>query len=182
MSQGARIGSISIINVREDETVNVNITSNPVESGAPITDHVQQQNRTLRISGYLLGNLAESRFRQLERISRSGTITSYRGRIQLSDVLISSISRGYQDIRNGMEINITLTTVRRARTSWVRRTTSTGKQQPTPSRTTTKHVTVRAGNTYWGWSQKYGSTIAQLRSWNGWPDRFIPIGARARVR
>ncbi|MFP7481249.1 LysM peptidoglycan-binding domain-containing protein [Weissella paramesenteroides] len=44
------------------------------------------------------------------------------------------------------------------------------------------YVTVRPGNTYWGWWVKYGTPIQTLRNWNHWPDRRIPIGARARVK
>ena len=182
MGNGARIGDISLVNVREDEVVNVNVTTLPIESGAPISDHVQRQNNVLRITGYLLGSDAESNFTQLENMAHQGTVTKYQGRVQLRDVLISGISRGYQDIKNGMELSISLTTVKRAKTSWVRRTASVGRQQATPSRSPNKYVTVRAGDTYWGWSQRYGSTVAQLRTWNGWEDRLIPIGARARVR
>lgn len=178
----AKIGKIKLVNSREDENVAVEISSRPVEQGAPISDHVQQQNRTLRVSGYLIGSSAERDYRDLSRWARSGKIITYRGRVNFKDVLISNVTRGYEDIKNGMEISLSITTVRRAKRSWVRRPSNAGRQQATPSKTTGTFVTVKAGNTYWGWSQSYGTSIAQLRTWNGWPDRLIPIGARARVK
>lgn len=46
---------------------------------------------------------------------------------------------------------------------------------PTADKPTT-HI-VRSGDTYYTVGQMYGVSVADLRRWNGWPDKKIPVGA-----
>jgi hypothetical protein len=49
-----------------------------------------------------------------------------------------------------------------------------------PNQEVKTHVAVK-GNTYWGLSKKYNVSVAQLREWNGYDDKKIPIGAVVQV-
>ncbi|HEM2532857.1 TPA: LysM peptidoglycan-binding domain-containing protein, partial [Listeria monocytogenes] len=84
----------------------------------------------------------------------------------------------------GFEITVSLRDLRRASTPWVRKKKkSSGKKQSVKSKKSPgTYITVKKGDCYWKWWKRYGTSIAQLRKWNKWPDRRIPIGKRARVK
>ncbi|EUJ44033.1 phage baseplate protein [Listeria fleischmannii] len=117
----ATLGAVKLVNTREDEAVPVEVTNYPVEVGAAITDHVQQQNKTLSVTGFLLGKTAEQDYKKLRDYAQKGTIISYKGRVYYSSILISQVTKGYDTIENGMEITVSITTLRRATTPWVQK-------------------------------------------------------------
>ncbi|EAC3457121.1 LysM peptidoglycan-binding domain-containing protein [Listeria monocytogenes] len=185
----ATIGSVKLVNTNESESSPFTITDNPVETGSPVSDHVQRETKTLEISGFLLGATAERDYATLKDYAEKGTIVTFRGRVYFKNVLISNLSKSYNTIKNGFEITISLRDLRRASTPWVRKKKkSSGKKQPVKpkkqpvKKTTAVYVTVKSGDCYWKWWKRYGTSIAQLRKWNKWPDRRIPNGARARVK
>ncbi|EAC5290798.1 LysM peptidoglycan-binding domain-containing protein [Listeria monocytogenes] len=185
----ATLGSVKLVNTNENESSPFTITDNPVETGANVSDHVQRETKTLEISGFLLGATAERDYATLKDYAEKGTIVTFRGRVYFKNVLISNLSKSYNTIKNGFEITISLRDLRRASTTWVRKKKkSSGKKQPVKpkkqpvKKTTAVYVTVKSGDCYWKWWKRYGTSIAQLRKWNKWPDRRIPNGARARVK
>ncbi|EAE0558709.1 LysM peptidoglycan-binding domain-containing protein [Listeria monocytogenes] len=179
----ATIGSVKLVNTNESESSPFTITDNPVETGSPVSDHVQRETKTLEISGFLLGATAEKDYATLKSYAEKGTIVSFRGRVYFKNVLISNLSKSYNTIKNGFEITISLRDLRRASTPWVRKKKSSGKKQSVKSKKSPgTYITVKKGDCYWKWWKRYGTSIAQLRKWNKWPDRRIPIGKRARVK
>ncbi|EAE7099174.1 TPA: LysM peptidoglycan-binding domain-containing protein [Listeria innocua] len=178
----ATIGSVKLVNTNESESSPFTITDNPVETGSPVSDHVQRETKTLEISGFLLGATAEKDYATLKSYAEKGTIVSFRGRVYFKNVLISNLSKSYNTIKNGFEITVSLRDLRRASTPWVKKKSS-GKKQPVKSKKSPgTYITVKKGDCYWKWWKRYGTSIAQLRKWNKWPDRRIPIGKRARVK
>ncbi|EMV4694233.1 LysM peptidoglycan-binding domain-containing protein [Listeria monocytogenes] len=180
----ATIGSVKLVNTNESESSPFTITDNPVETGSPVSDHVQRETKTLEISGFLLGATAEKDYATLKSYAEKGTIVSFRGRVYFKNVLISNLSKSYNTIKNGFEITVSLRDLRRASTPWVRKKKkSSGKKQSVKSKKSPgTYITVKKGDWYWKWWKRYGTSIAQLRKWNKWPDRRIPIGKRARVK
>ncbi|MBC1389249.1 LysM peptidoglycan-binding domain-containing protein [Listeria welshimeri] len=180
----ATIGSVKLVNTNESESSPFTITDNPVETGSPVSDHVQRETKTLEISGYLLGATAEKDYATLKSYAEKGTIVSFRGRVYFKNVLISNLSKSYNTIKNGFEITVSLRDLRRASTPWIRKKKkSSGKKQSVKSKKSPgTYITVKKGDCYWKWWKRYGTSIAQLRKWNKWPDRRIPIGKRARVK
>lgn len=172
---------IEIVNITENENLASLVTQYPVESGAPISDHTQISGKTLQVTGFLLGDKAESDYTTLEKWKNEGKLVSFKGRVYLRNLSITDISKGYDRIENGFSINISYTVIRTAKTSWSK-VPNNGKKQPPPAAKKEVYVTVKKGNTYWGWWKQYGTPIQTLRNWNKWPDRFIPIGKRARVK
>ncbi|WP_239256690.1 LysM peptidoglycan-binding domain-containing protein [Listeria ilorinensis] len=173
---------MSIVNMNESEVTAAEATQYPVEQGTPISDHVQVQNKTLSITGFLLGSSAEQDYLKIHDFVQKGTVVTWRGRVYFHDVLVNSIIKDYDTIENGMAVTISITTLRRASSPWVQKKTSSGKKQTTSKSQAGTWITVKKGDCYWKWWKQYGTSIAQLRSWNKWPDRKIPIGARARVK
>ncbi|HAA4682696.1 TPA_asm: hypothetical protein GEU05_06005 [Listeria monocytogenes] len=180
----ATLGSVKLVNTNESESSPVTVTDNPVETGSPISDHVQRETKTLEISGFLLGSTAEKDYTTLVGYMEKGTIISFKGRVYFKNILISNLSRSYNTIKNGFEITVSLRELRRVSTPWVQKKKKTsGKKQAVKSKKSTgTYITVKKGDCYWKWWKRYGTSIAQLRKWNKWPDRRIPIGKRARVK
>ena len=119
---------------------------------------------------------------QLLNWSQGSTLLQFRGAIRHNGMLISHLEKTYDDggFQNAVKFNISLTAVYTVNVYWAKAKNSGKKQAKAPS--SGVYVTVRPGNTYWGWWVKYGTPIQTLKNWNHWPDRRIPIGARARVK
>lgn len=192
----ARLGSIVIHVEKESYRDQVKATEYAVERGEPYTDHIEAQPFEFSLSAYLIGDDYETRLEKLKEYMKKGAVLKYTGRSSASNVVILDIARDYTaDIGNGVAVSISLRRIRIASSPWVKAppkrkpvqkpTTQSGKKKPVSkkARTTSAryHIT-RAGDTYYGLSRKYGSSIQQLRTWNRYPDRQIPIGIKLRVK
>lgn len=175
---------IEIVSSSENESSTSNMTQYPVEQGAPIADNMIFMGGPTTISGFLIGDDAEQNYNTLVEWQKNAIQVSFRGRIYLKTAGIQSISKGYDRYKNGFSISITLQPIRIATAVWEKIPQPPVVKQPSPAAkpSTAVYVTVKRGNTYWGWWRQYGTPIQTLRNWNKWPDRFIPIGARARVK
>ncbi len=178
--------TISITVLSEKEQLDNNVSTHPVENGSPITDHAQMESKTFTFDGLLIGKNqsdVDSLYAQLLAWFHSHELLQFRGAIRHNDMIISHLEKTYEEggYRNAVGFNIELTAVYKVTLDWVKATNS-GKKQATPPVAPGVYVTVVAGDTYWGWWVKYGTSIDQLRAWNKWNDYLIPIGARARVK
>lgn len=176
--------SVEVFFLDEHEELSMNVSTHPIEVGAPITDHSQIDSETFSHSGWLQGNSQseiDAKYQQLREWSLNGELINQSGAIRRTGLMITNLSKDYGNggYRNTIQFSIDLTSVFTAKVTWYKNVNA-GKKQSSPSGAV--YITVVAGNTYWGWWQKYGTSINQLRAWNGWPDRAIPIGARARVK
>ncbi|QIL50117.1 LysM peptidoglycan-binding domain-containing protein [Weissella coleopterorum] len=175
---------IEIMVESENESVEMNVSTHPIETGSPITDHVQANNKIFSFTGLIMGrdqSEVDNRYIQLLWWSQEGEELQYHGAIRHDNVIISHLSKTYDEggFANAVKFEIELTALYKVNLNWVKNK-NYGKKQATPNDGV--WVTVVPGNTYWGWWQQYGTSIDQLRSWNHWPDRQIPVGVRARVK
>lgn len=188
----AKINGYKIHNLSETSDSSVNVTSYPVEKGMPLNDSVQRNPDTFSVSGKILNKSnkvrdAGKKYTKIKTLMEKGKVVKYVGRMSISNVLITNLSRSYSSsVGNGFEFNMSMQKVRVATTPYRKKKTtkkSSGKKSVTSKKSTNKkYHTVKKGNTYWSLSRKYGSTINQLRKWNGYPDRRIPIGVKLRVK
>ncbi|RID87051.1 LysM domain-containing protein [Peribacillus asahii] len=190
----AKLGNVYLQITSEDINDSVVATSYPVEEGVPFSDHVQEQPKSISLSGYVLGKDSKQRLQQLRHSMKKGEILSYVGRSILKNVIILSIDDNRtNETANGSAVNIQLQFIRIVNTSWEKvppkqktqqkKQTNAGKKQPVDKKKTTAvYHKVKKGDTYWELSRKYGTSIPQLRKWNKYPDRAIPIGVKLRVK
>lgn len=176
--------SLEVVLLTEDEDLTMNVSTHPVEDGAPITDHSQIDSETFSFTGWVRGanqSEVDAKYNQLRTWGLDGTLINLNGAIRRTGLLISNVHKTYDDggFQNAIKFNMDLTSVFTAKVTWYKNVNA-GKKQATPPAGV--YVTVVPGNTYWGWWQQYGTSIDQLRAWNGWPDRLIPVGARAKVK
>ncbi len=97
----------------------VDITSQPIERGVDVTDHVQPRARTLELSGRVVGPDAAKIQAAIVKMMESGTIVSYSGRTTFKGLIGSfSAPRDYK-VANGFTFSLQLIAVRIATSSYV---------------------------------------------------------------
>lgn len=192
----AKLGDITVHVEKESYRDSVNATEYGVEQGEPFTDHIEAKPEELSLTAVIVGSDASAKVEKLREYMRKGTLLRYVGRSTASNVVILDIGRDYTaEIGNGVAIYITARKVRIAKSPWVKAPpkkkparkppSRSGKKKPVPKKprpSTKRYHMVRKNDTYWALSRKYGSTVAQLRAWNKYPDRRIPIGVKLRVK
>lgn len=189
----AKIHNYKIHNATETYNSSVSVTSYPVEKGLPLNDSVQRNPDTFTVSGKILdasrkNKNSNKKKQKIIELMNKGKVVKYVGRLKVSNVLITDINGTYTSaVGNGHEFSMSLQRVRIATTPYRKKKTkkkSSGKKSVTSKKKTTtrKYHTVKKGNTYWSLSRKYGTSINQLRKWNKYPDRRIPIGVKLRVK
>lgn len=170
----------------EDRTISNSVSAYPVEKGYPVGANAKQDSNEFVIDGQIIcktAGQANAIFKKLETWANRGDLVKFQGAQKLSNLVIAELTRHHQEFKlNTIEFTMTVQKISIAKP--YKRTKKKGKKQKKAGKKkkTGTFVTVKAGNTYWGWMTKYGTSLKQLRAWNKWPDRKIPIGKRARVK
>lgn len=171
----------------ESEEYTSTVSQYPIQSGNPVTDHTQRSASTWTFTGRIYGTQSQinNAWWALMTWNERGTLVRFQGMIYKGGLMISDLKKSYSGATNAIDVELTLTEVRTVSTSYTG-TRHVGPVAPKVTRKSRKsvavYVTVRPGNTYWGWWRQYGTPIQTLRNWNHWPDRRIPVGAKARVK
>ncbi|WP_076149763.1 LysM peptidoglycan-binding domain-containing protein [Ligilactobacillus murinus] len=176
--------TVDIFAESEQEEIVNKVAQYSVQSGNAISDHTQRESIEWTMTGLIQGkdhNEINNKWAQLMDWQYRGVVLSWRGAIYRDDFLIESMTKDYDEggFKNAIKVNIKFKGVTTVQSSFVRVQHVGPITPPAPPGL---WVTVVAGNTYWGWWKQYGTPIQTLRNWNKWPDRRIPIGARARVK
>ncbi|MFL4498446.1 LysM peptidoglycan-binding domain-containing protein [Weissella sp. MSCH1] len=172
----------------EGMTKETNVAQNPVEDGSAVSDHVSLSSDTGSITGYLFGDGGsnpdgQNYMEKMYEWQMKGTLLKWYGRRYMNSIVISNLDFKFDSNANAMQATFTWTRVQiTKRPSQVAIAVKKPVSPPPPPTPPGVFVIVRPGDTYWGWMMQYGTPLDTLRGWNGWPDRFIPIGVRARVQ
>lgn len=181
---GSDKDEVEIYGDQENQQIEMDIAQYPVEEGGNLVDNARFNSNEINISGYVSGkDLAEANKNATKIYDWQKDVQIIHVRNGVTDwsYLVRSFNKRFEDGRqNAVYIDVTIVKIRKPVGSFAGMKNS-GKKQASAAPAQT-WVTVVGGNTYWGWSMRYGTSIQQLRNWNHWPDRFIPIGARARVK
>ncbi|WP_100488552.1 phage baseplate protein [Sporolactobacillus pectinivorans] len=188
----AKLGNVDLLIESEKLNTSVQATAYPVDSGEPITDHVQRQPQTLTLDGFILSDTGyKTQLQYLRDCLNKGTLLHYTGRCIATNVIIISIDDSRTaDVGNGSALSIQLQYIRIVKEQWTAtkakaktQKKTVGKKKKTIKKKSSKvYVKVKSGNTYWGMMMKYGTLVSTLEKWNPWPARRIPIGVRMRVK
>ena len=171
----------------EEESIENTVAQYPVQSGNLGTDHTQRASIDWTVEGKIYGknhNEINNAWQQLISWQYNGNRIFWSGAITHGDVILTNITKTYDEggFKNAIKVVLEFKEAHIVSTSVVKvQHVGTVKPTPPPSPPQT-WVTVRPVYTYWGWWRQYGTPIQTLRNWNHWPDRFIPVGARARVK
>lgn len=103
---------------KESESYSSSITSNPVEDGADINDHVNNAQGQLSISGTIVGG--DSAITKLKQMRESRDIITYIGVTRMAGLVITSLKfdRSYKN-KNGASFTVTLKQIRTATSEYV---------------------------------------------------------------
>ena len=192
----AKLGTLTLFVESEKYSDSVEATAYPVEKGVAFTDHVKRNPKTVSLQVFMQGSQASKNLASLQAQMNKGTILKYVGRETASNVIILSLDHPRDaSIKNGFMLDIQLREVRIVKSPWVKAPKkqkatrkpmdATGKKKPVSKKsrpTTERYHIVKAGDTFWALSRKYGTSIQQLRNFNKYPDRNIPIGVKLRVK
>lgn len=192
----AKLGHVTIFAEKESGIHSVDVTQYAVEKGEPFTDHVKKRPSEWSVTGYILKDNWKMQLESLKKMMNNGTIVKYVGKTMATDVVITYIADDYSsNVANGFGINVSLQKVRITKTAWIKvppkqkpvqkPISNSGKKKPVqkkPRASAAVYHKVKKGETYWLMNKKYGTSIQQLRNWNKYPDRRIPIGVKLRVK
>ena len=172
-----------------------NFTEYPVEKGTPISDFGMagqwQDTVTARIYGKKKSNgdynikSAITAFKKLRKWSNSGIGMRYKGFISLNGVWITELDYDKSDSESAfVHATITLSKYRSAvsKSSGVKgKKKASKKGGKKANKKGTEYVTVKSGDTLWKYMRKTGTSISQLKKWNGGTG-LIKVGQKLRVK
>lgn len=103
---------------KESESYSSSVTSNPVEDGAEINDHVNNAAGTLNISGTIIGG--EGAINALKVMRANRDLITYTGVTRMSNLVFTSLKfgRSYEN-KNGASFSATLKQVQTAASEFV---------------------------------------------------------------
>ncbi|ALA41367.1 hypothetical protein ABE82_07475 [Paenibacillus peoriae] len=104
---------------KESPTFDVEITSQPVEKGIDMVDHVQRKARTMPLSGVISGPDAARVLTYLKKASDTGQIVKYVGRTAFTGIISGLATDHDYTNADGYAVSFTLTEVIVAQSSYV---------------------------------------------------------------
>jgi LysM repeat protein len=158
-----KLGSV-VLNVVYSETKDksVSTTDRPIEDGWKVSDHVQKEPVTLKITGVCTGSTASDRLRKLETYMNAGTRLTYVGRRSFANCVIEDISSVKDADSSGKEykFDITLKQIRIVETKVykkkkTKKKSTAGKKQPVKKNKSKRSYTVKRGDSLSKIAQKY---------------------------
>ena len=95
---------------KESESYSSSVTSNPVEGGADINDHVNNAAGKLTISGTIIGG--EAAITALKAMRDSRDVIEYTGKVRMGNLVFTSLKFDYSyKNKNGASFSATLTKI-----------------------------------------------------------------------
>lgn len=195
---GTENSFVFIDNTSESESTTSEMTTNAVSPGQYVNHFTQTQPIQRQIEGKLGGASnsgvagLKKQFNILRRWAATGTEVEYRGQKHSTSAVLTSVTANFDQPRdNAIAVSVSLQDVKWAQSTTDKKkkktndtgkkTTTTGKRKKVKPKAG-KYLTIKKGDTYWGYHMKFGTSISKLRSWNGYPDRKLPIGKKVRVK
>lgn len=176
----------------EDDDSASEVTQYAIEKGEPITDHSRPSSKTITLSILIEEDTmakANKVWVKLNKWRFDGTQVVFKGAVvYYKHLQIEDLTRHGEKYTSTIEATMSLKFVHFAKTSVIKKKgkTSKGKRAKTggtkSEKTKKQYRTTKRGDTYWGYHQETGASIANLRKWNKYADRSIPIGVRVRVK
>jgi len=194
---------VFIDNETETASGSTEITTSAIFTGQYINHYTQSQPVTHTIDGKLGGSSnseisgLKKQLETLMRWCRDGIEVELHSQQGTNSGVITSVSPNYDEpLENAIKLSVTVQEINWANTK--PKKTTKGKTSKSPKNKTDKptksgsrktvkpkagkYITIKSGDTYWGYHNKYGTSISKLRSWNGFSDTKLPIGKKCRVK
>lgn len=176
----------------ESEDTQTNITSWPVDTGAPRSNYARVTGKTIQVSGIITGKTraeAREKFNTLRTWNSRHYELTFKGNIYYKHLIISSLQRSYSNFRDNIAVSITFQFVYSAEIT-SSSTKKTAKKKTSKASKTTRGnrtkkytaITIKAGDTLYGLSKKYGKSVSWLKKVNKIKGTTIIAGKKMRVK
>lgn len=159
----------------ESEDTTSNVTSYPVDEGAPRSDYVRVASKTVSVGGIITGrnrSEASQKYEKLKSWHNHHKTLTYQGDINYKHLVINDLQNTYSDLRDNLKVSIGFTFI-----YWAQVTTSTGKNAKKKTSKSSKRVagsrnkkytaiTVKKGQTLLGIAKRYNTSVKWLQKVN----------------
>lgn len=159
----------------ESEDTTSNVTSWPVDEGAPRADYVRVASKTVSVGGIITGRdrtEATEKYNRLKSWHNHHKTLTYLGDINYKHLVINDLQNTYSDLRDNLKVSIGFTFI-----YWAQVTTSTGKNAKKKTSKSSKRVagsrnkkytaiTVKKGQTLLGLAKRYNTSVKWLQKVN----------------
>ena len=176
----------------ESESNSTNVTSWPVDKGAPRSSYARVSSKSISLDGLITGHdraEANQKWRQLRSWHSNHNELTYKGDIYYKHFIMTELDRSYTNLKDNIQVSMTLTFVRAAEITTSKGKTS-HKKSSKSSKTTagSRHknytaITVKSGDTLYKLSKKYGKPVKWIAKVNHIKDvNRISAGKKLRVK
>lgn len=176
----------------ESESNSTNVTSYPVDKGAPRSSYARVSSKSISLDGLITGHdraEANQKWRQLRSWHSNHNELTYKGDIYYKHFIMTELDRSYTNLEDNIQVSMTLTFVRAAEITTSKGKTSKKKSSKS-SKTTAgnRHknytaITIKSGDTLYQLSKKYGKSVKWLAKVNKIKDvNRIYAGRKLRVK
>lgn len=176
----------------ESESNSTNVTSYPVDKGAPRSSYARVSSKSISLDGLITGkNRAEAnqKWRQLRSWHANHNELTFKGDIYYKHFIMTELNRSYTNLEDNIQVSMTLTFVRSAEITTSKGKTSR-KKSSKASKTTAGYrhknytaITIKSGDTLYQLSKKYGKSVKWLAKVNKIKDvNRIYAGRKLRVK
>lgn len=176
----------------ESESNSTNVTSYPVDKGAPRSSYARVSSKSISLDGLITGHdraEANQKWRQLRSWHSNHNELTFKGDIYYKHFIMTELDRSYTNLKDNIQVSMTLTFVRAAEITTSKGKTSKKKSSKS-SKTTAgnRHknytaITIKSGDTLYQLSRKYGKPVKWLAKVNKIKDvNRIYAGRKLRVK
>ena len=179
-------------NKTQSETKKTKLYSRPVDKGAPRSSYARVSSKSISLDGLITGHdraEANQKWRQLRSWHSNHNELTFKGDIYYKHFIMTELDRSYTNLKDNIQVSMTLTFVRAAEITTSKGKTSKKKSSKS-SKTTAgnRHnnytaITIKSGDTLYQLSKKYGKSVKWLAKVNKIKDvNRIYAGRKLRVK
>lgn len=176
----------------ESENVSSNITSYPVDEGAPYQDYARVSSKGATVAGIITGKDradADRKWYMLRKWNSQHIRLTYKGDFYYKHYLISSMTSDHKTFQDNLEVSINFQFVYEAKITTAndskhhRKSSKSSKSVAGNRNKKYTAITIKSGDTLWALSKKYGKSVNWIAKVNKIKNpNLIIAGKKIRVR
>lgn len=164
----------------ESEDNQSNVTTYPVDKGAPYSNYARVNSKTVTVSGIISAGpiskktklrTAENKYKQLRKWNSRHTMLTYKGNIYYKHLIISDLQKSHSTYKHNIKVSITFTFAYRANITSPKDGGHSKKSKSAKTLAGSRNknytaITIKPGDTLLGLAKKYNTTVSWLQKVN----------------